>query len=50
MVRLVGSRLMLGRLVVTGFGIWWAINISSLGKCLGAGVLYWRKKWLHTEV
>ena len=31
-------------------GVWWAINISSFGKCVWAGVLYRRKNWLRTAV
>jgi putative MATE family efflux protein len=39
--------------ILWGFGlpgIWWAINASSLGKCLGAGWLYRDGKWMRTEV
>ena len=31
-------------------GLWWAINLSTLGKSVWGGILFARKKWLNTEV
>ncbi|MEE9127680.1 MAG: MATE family efflux transporter, partial [Planctomycetota bacterium] len=31
-------------------GIWWAINISSIGKCIWMLVLYRQRRWLREQV
>ena len=31
-------------------GIWWAINISSIGKCIWMLVLYRQRRWLRQQV
>lgn len=31
-------------------GIWWAINISSIGKCVWMWILHRRQRWLHARV
>jgi MATE family multidrug resistance protein len=41
---------------LTGFvslgvaGVWWAINISSIGKCIWMFVLHRQRRWLHEQV
>ena len=31
-------------------GVWWAINATTLGKCIWSFVLYRSRRWLHTRV
>ena len=31
-------------------GVWWAINATTLGKCIWSWMLYTSRRWLHTKV
>ncbi|MHC4898321.1 MAG: MATE family efflux transporter [Planctomycetota bacterium] len=41
---------------LTGFvtlgigGVWWAVNISSIGKCVWMLILHRKRRWLHQQV